>query len=203
MGFKSLAQTRPTAKCRLARTLGLTQRLQRTVQSWAAFLTAVAVAIAIAQLWDRHYVTTKTSNRARESLIRFYVYLDARTSPVPKEEMKEWVMLPIRAILPGLLFYGAIFALAKLIGDTLFYVLLVVGLGLAIPLAVMLLAISVLTFIGIARIAYGISRFVLVHILDRMSDPKNSPFTYVLSMLAIFAAVAKAAIEVVKLVSPP
>jgi len=173
-------------------------KLNIKMQFWGTFLAIAALLVSVAQLWDKHYLKTKTSSGLRDRLIRFYLMLDERTPYMSKDDVKEIVLLPVRLVVPSVILYGSILYIAHLISETLYGVLLVFAIGLFAPIALVFLGAFVFSVFAVIALFYVITRWVLVHFLDKMSDPKTSPFTYLLSMLSLAAAAAKAAIEIIK-----
>ena len=173
-------------------------KLNIKMQFWGTFLAIAALLVSVAQLWDKHYLKTKTSSGLRDRLIRFYLMLDERTPYMSKDDVKEIVLLPVRLVVPSVILYGGILYIAHLISETLYGVLLVFAIGLFAPIALVFLGAFVFSVFAVIALFYVITRWVLVHFLDKMSDPKTSPFTYLLSMLSLAAAAAKAAIEIIK-----
>jgi len=172
---------------------------QFNIQSWAVFLAFIAILVSIAQIWDRHYLKSETSNRVRNAVIGFYLRL---AEPFHWAELKEMGLDFTGYVLGGVGFYGGILFIARMINETLFEFFLVMGLGLAIPIAVYLLGCIVILGMFCVFTLHTVVHFVLVHVLDKMSDPKTSPFTYLLGLLGLTSAIAKAALDFYKMLGP-
>lgn len=165
------------------------------LQTWAALLTIIAVFVTIAQFWDRHYVKSKTSNLVRDAVIAFYLRLQ---KPMPWSDIKEFYLDITLYIASVVGFYGGILLIARIISTALYDFLLVLGIGLLVPISLYLVGCIALKATLLVLALHAAADFMLVHILDKMSDPKISPFTYILSLLGLASAIGKAAIDIYK-----
>jgi hypothetical protein len=176
------------------------------MQLWIAITSFFALLVAVGTLIDRHYTSHKTTSKIREALIRFYLWFDKRfqSRSVAFAGLSSGFAV-VALLFGGLLAWGSgaasvylSAALERSDGVLEFVLQAVIGFlfaksgivaGACVILSLQLLGIVVRTVTG----------FVVLHVTDKASDPRSSPFTYVLTLLGVIVALSKFIVDLAKL----
>jgi len=159
------------------------------MNSWF-FIPAIILLLTIGNFLDKHYLSKKTSSKFRDLLIKYYVWIDDNTPKVDLKKIKDSLYTPfvfitrslIALVISFLLFYGT---------SRLTF--------LIIPfIALMIIAIiyyNLIFFLRLSTLIYPISRFIVLHFINKSTDSKHSPFTFTLSTLIIIFTLLKLIFE--------
>ena len=177
------------------------------MQFWAAFLSGLGVLIAVAGFLDKYYEDTGRASKWRSRLTQAYLWLEIH---VPVISIRTIAVVALSAVTIGVVL--GIIAIALILysvfsvsphdvndndGGLFFFPInwKVFFFGLCLIFAIA----GILSAACIYIVAHPLLRNLVVHYLDKSSDPKVSPLAYTVAIIGIMVGVIKCIADIAKL----